>query len=424
LEAGRLTMGRNKGSSGEKREPRELRLYHFWPGPEQPPVNRLIAMFEKKHPGVSVSQNILEWWVYTASMPRHIAKAMCDVMITEAGQMLRGFASAGLLRELSDVWGENYEKIFPEWVTKRCTVNGEVYGIPAKIYTFPVWYKKEVFEKHGINPPKTWEEFIEICERIKKAGIYPIISGGDGTSDWFINILARVGGRKFYEGLAEGKESWIDRRVITSYEILRDISKEFFYPHPFGLDWRTAFSRFNAGAAAMMLQGDWVNTVMRYDHGYTPGVEYDCFPLPPIDRQTGQVMVVGANAWVIPINSGAPDLARSFIEFTCSPAVQRTMAKMGMGIMPTSVPEKNYDPVSRKLIKELKGEKVYNLSACMPRKMRGLEQMLRMRILLNPHIDAQGIKDLMTEMEIVAKEHHTLKGLVYLGMHALKDLSS
>ncbi|MEM2878344.1 MAG: extracellular solute-binding protein [Candidatus Hadarchaeales archaeon] len=419
-------MARNyRKKQNRSNNQRELRLYHFWPGPEQPPVNQLIALFTKKHPGVRVSQNILEWWVYAAAMPRHIARGMCDVMITEAGQMLQSFASVGLISELTEIWEENsYEKMFPEWISKRCMIDGEVYGIPAKLYTFCIWYKKEIFKSHGLKPPETWDEFIEICERLKKTGLYPIISGGDGTSDWLINILARVGGKKFYDGLVEGRESWIDSRVITSYEMLRDISRDFFYPHPFGLDWRTAFSRFNAGAAAMMLQGDWVNTVMFYENGYRPGVEYDCFPLPPVDRKSGQVMVVGGNAWVVPRNSEAPDLAREFIEFTCSSEAQNAMARFGMGIMPTRVPARYYNPITRKLIDELKGETVYNMSASMPKKLRGLEQLLRMRIVLNPHIEAQEIKDLMTEMEIAAKEHHTLKGLSYLGMKALKDLSS
>ncbi|MEM2874419.1 MAG: ABC transporter substrate-binding protein [Candidatus Hadarchaeales archaeon] len=413
-------MGKSK-----PRERRELRLYHFWPGPEQPPVNELIRLFEKKHPNVEVSQNILEWWVYTASMPRHITRGMCDIMITEAGQMLHSFALGGFLRELTDMWEENsYSRIFPEWLTNRCMIDGEVYGIPAKIYTFCVWYRKDVFEKYGVEPPGTWSEFMDMCERLKRAGIPPIISGGDGTADWLINILARVAGKKFYEGLIEGKESWTDPKVITSYEMLRDLSRDFFYPHPFGLDWRSAFARFNSGAAAMMLQGDWINTVMRYEHGYTPGVEYDCFPLPPIEKGVGQVMVVGGNAWVVPKNSAAPELARKFMEFTSSPPAQRTMAGMGMGIMPTRVPVKNYDAVSRRIIRELEEEKVYNLSASVPRKIRGLEQMLRMRIILNPHIDSQKIRDLMTEMELVTKEHHTLRGLSYLGMRALRDLSS
>jgi len=404
---------------------RELRLYHFWPGPEQPPINELTRLFEKKYPNVKVSQNILEWWVYTASMPRHIMRGMCDAMISEAGQMLYSFASTGLLSELTDLWeSDGYNNIFPEWIAKRCMIDGEVYGFPAKVYTFCVWYKKEVFRKYGVEPPETWDEFLELCRRLKKAGIHPIISGGDGTSDWFVNILARIAGKKFYEGLIDGKESWTDQKIIASYEILKGLSNEFFYPHPFGLNWRTAFSKFNTGAAAMMLQGDWVNTVMRYEYGYTPGLEYDCFPIPPIEKEVGQVMVFGSNAWAVPKSSTTPDLAREFLRFTSSPPTQRSMARMGMGIMPTPVPLKSYDPISKKLIKELRGEKVYSLSASLPRKLRGLEQMLRMRILLNPHIDAQGIKDLMTEMEIAAKEHHTLKGLSYLGIRALGDLSS
>ncbi len=69
-------------------------------------------------------------------------------------------------------------------------LNG-TYIYKDKLYAMPidsivlsgVFYNKEVFESAGVEIPKTWDEFLAVCEKIKETGITPVYySGKDAWS--------------------------------------------------------------------------------------------------------------------------------------------------------------------------------------------------------------------------------------------------
>lgn len=64
------------------------------------------------------------------------------------------------------------------------TFRGEVNCLPIQQYLTVVFYNKTLFKKLGITKtPDTWPQFLEVCEKIKKAGIAPI--GLDGGIDFY-----------------------------------------------------------------------------------------------------------------------------------------------------------------------------------------------------------------------------------------------
>jgi ABC-type glycerol-3-phosphate transport system substrate-binding protein len=45
-------------------------------------------------------------------------------------------------------------------------------------------YNKDIFAKVGVQPPKTWNELIAVCQKIQAAGYQPIAMAGDFDSFW------------------------------------------------------------------------------------------------------------------------------------------------------------------------------------------------------------------------------------------------
>jgi ABC-type glycerol-3-phosphate transport system substrate-binding protein len=45
-------------------------------------------------------------------------------------------------------------------------------------------YNKDIFAKAGVQPPKTWNELISVCQKIQAAGYQPIAMAGDFDSFW------------------------------------------------------------------------------------------------------------------------------------------------------------------------------------------------------------------------------------------------
>lgn len=46
------------------------------------------------------------------------------------------------------------------------------------------FYNVEIFEKVGVEPPKTWDEFVDVCAKIEAAGYQPLAVAGDFQSFW------------------------------------------------------------------------------------------------------------------------------------------------------------------------------------------------------------------------------------------------
>ncbi len=392
-----------------------VEISHFWAEAEEQPLDALVNRFEKKHPTLKIRQNIMDWWTYRDTMKRQMVEAPPDVVVCNLGDTLPRFVKNDQLADLMDVW-EKHDLFdaFPEWVKENCSFRGKMYGVPSKCFTYAVWYLTDVFKEHKIKPPKTWGEFLNVCESFKKAGVYPIMAGKDETFDWFSNILVRIGGPELYDGLSKGTKSWRDPKVIKAYEILRDLSIKYFYPHPFGFNSPMAWRKLNMREAAMYLRGDWVNGMWQREYHYTPGVEYDYFLLPPIDQRIGQVMVVGGDAWMLPKAARHPREAREFIEYAGSLEAHELLARNGMGILThKDVPKKAYDSISLRLHNELsKYPTVHEMGAALSLKIASIEQAQRMKILLNPTIRRDAIEDLASEIEIISKEHHALEHLL------------
>ena len=401
----------------EKKRPKKkkiLEISHFWAGPEEQPIDAIIERFERKYPHVKAHQNIMDWWTYKSTIKRQMREVPPDVIVCDVGETLTSFAGYEQLMDLTGMWRrENFLDVFPEWMKEECSFRGSMYGVPSKYFTYAVWYLTDVFKEHGIKPPKTWDEFMKVCQSFKEAGISPIMASGDNVFDWFMNLLARIGGAEFYEGLLQGTKSWTDSKVIKTCEMLREFLRKYFYPHPFGFNSPMAWVKLNKREAAMYLQGDWLNGMWQREYHYSPRKEYDYFLPPPIDRNIGQVMVVGGNAWMVPKRARHPSEAKRFVEYAGSREAHELMARKGMGILARKdVPKTVYDPIYASLRDELtKYPTVHAIGAALPLTITSTAYVQIGKIILNPNIPRRGIEDLVAEIEMVAKEHRALEYL-------------
>lgn len=100
--------------------------------------------------------------------------------------------NAGKLAPLpNEVWHDDYDRV---WRQELPT--GRHYALPFKIaHASVVWYRKSVFAAHGLTPPRTWPDWLELNESIiDRTGVAPLALGGaDGwvLAGFFENLLLR-----------------------------------------------------------------------------------------------------------------------------------------------------------------------------------------------------------------------------------------
>lgn len=108
--------------------------------------------------------------------------------------------------------GRMDEKVIP-----AVSVNDEVYGISFpgyKVYWY--YYNTEIFDELGLTAPTNYEEFKEICQKIKDAGIIPIYEGiQDG---WHQQLpFYELGG--YYNQVHEGLYDQLNNNEIKLTDI-------------------------------------------------------------------------------------------------------------------------------------------------------------------------------------------------------------
>lgn len=122
--------------------------------------------------------------------------------------------------DLSELWdqAELADKI-PQNVRSLIELDGNPYMTPLAINWTAIYYNKEVFAEAGLQPPKTWDEFINVCEQLILNGEIPLVITGNRSYTfmlWFDMLNLRINGAQFHRDLLDGKERWDDARV---YEV-------------------------------------------------------------------------------------------------------------------------------------------------------------------------------------------------------------
>jgi raffinose/stachyose/melibiose transport system substrate-binding protein len=152
-------------------------------------------------------------------------------------------------------------RLKPEWLP-AVSYRGRVYGLIVWddtlgwVYT----YNDKIFERLGLHPPRTTREFMDVCERIKRAGIVPIYE--PGASRWHTALTFFEMGATFEEndpGLYDRLNA--NRLTFAGYEpfrralnqILLAVNRGFF-----GIDFMAntiegSKSALISGTAAMTL---------------------------------------------------------------------------------------------------------------------------------------------------------------------------
>lgn len=210
------------------------------------------------------------------------------------------------------VWRPWYERIWGS-----ASVAGRHYALPFKLANVSVvWYRRDL----GLTPPKTWDEWLDLNERIIDDGMAPLALGGaDGwvLAQFFENVLLRTYPDTF-DALADPRHPptlWDSREVRDAFERVATM-----WGRPAALtggagnalvqqfpDAVLEVCRY--GRAAMVPAPDFAESVIRR-FAPDPG-DYDTFEFPPGDGGDPP-LVVSADLLVLtrPATGPAQDLIR------------------------------------------------------------------------------------------------------------------
>ncbi|MEO1612175.1 MAG: extracellular solute-binding protein, partial [Pseudomonadota bacterium] len=131
------------------------------------------------------------------------------------------------------------------------TFNGDVHGLPFSV-SLPVgYYNMDLMAKAGITSPdqlpKTWDEVVEVCGKLRDAGVKnPIFWGWNITGNWFMQALMWSQDKAIVEN---GRVTLDSPEALTALETMKGIFRGCDMQN---LEWKAALASFSAGEIGMM----------------------------------------------------------------------------------------------------------------------------------------------------------------------------
>jgi multiple sugar transport system substrate-binding protein len=304
--------------------------------------------FEKANPDVDLKVTYVGEEAYKVQMSGWLATDPPDVLSWHNGERMAYFAKRGLLEDLStdwqkDGWNQTYAAVKPP-----STYAGKQYAAPLGYDSYGFFYRKDLFEKAGISgEPKTWDEFLADCKKLKAAGIAPIAVPAKDSwtlAAWFDYLDLRINGYAFHEQLMAGEIPYTDPRVRKVYATWKTlIDDKYFVDNALSYDVDSVSPLLVNGQAAMMLMGTFFSAGLpeatRDKMGY--------FRFPVIDASVPMAEDGPVNILMIPEKATNKKDAHRLLAFMAQAKINGELAK-GWGQLPSNnqAPEPQ-DPISK-----------------------------------------------------------------------------
>jgi len=134
--------------------------HHFTSTTEFKGLERVMALFAQKYPGIKLVQENIPNPDYMAKMTAAVmanARPNAAMVTAERLNDLLGMNALVDLTARVKSWPRYSE--YPEQAWAGATAGGKIYGVPAFTFVDWMYYRKDWFDEAGLAPPKTMQDF-------------------------------------------------------------------------------------------------------------------------------------------------------------------------------------------------------------------------------------------------------------------------
>lgn len=278
-------------------------------------MQKLVDKFNKQNMDIQVTLNSPAD-AGTVLKTRMTKDDLPDIIAYGGDNTYTELTEAGILLDLSDQ--ESLKKINSSYMKMVYDINGEkeqkAYGIPFAANASGIIYNVDLFQKAGVKVPETWDELMEVCQKLSAAGIQPFeLSFKDSWTilpSW--NSLAPATQPDgFLEAKKEGKATFLG----THEEVLKKYNKlvEYAQPDFMGTSYDDGNRNFAAGKAAMLINGVWAVPEIKKSNDK---INLDMFAYPATNDKSKNKVVSGIDVMLMVTNKCKnPEAAKRFVAF-------------------------------------------------------------------------------------------------------------
>jgi raffinose/stachyose/melibiose transport system substrate-binding protein len=252
-----LVFAFNTPASSKTKLSGEIEFFH-WRGEDQPTFQAIIDNFQKRNPGVKITQAIVPTSTYETTAVTRIGANKKIALFATLRARFPEYINANLMLDVSK---EKYLRNFVNVSVTTGTVNGKVYApFLQSLFNMPL-YNTEIFAKEGLTPPRTWPGLLRLCKDLRAKGYTPMAWDGAFRPQAMQMINAMLANsmpdsfKSYGELVAGGKvtEPWFFDGVAKKFE---EMHKAGCFPeNGLGVTEAAANALFASGRAAIRPTG-------------------------------------------------------------------------------------------------------------------------------------------------------------------------
>jgi multiple sugar transport system substrate-binding protein len=216
--------GDDESSAPQQPEPGQKITLEFWSW--VPGIDKAVDLWNSENPDVQVKLSTIPVGTSGgyAKMYSALEAGNAPDLAQVEYQELPSFLLADGLEELTQYGAPDVEGDFVEWQWQQGVFGDEVYAIPQASGPMAMFYRQDLFDQWGIEPPTTWTEYEEAAREVRSHGAY-IATFPPGNSAWFTSLAWQAGAQWFG---TDGEEWTVDidneetRKVAEYWQNLID----------------------------------------------------------------------------------------------------------------------------------------------------------------------------------------------------------
>lgn len=291
--------------------------------------DELIIDFNAKYPNIAVKQNNVSNNAGKVAKARAASGDFPDIYLSwPTDNEFKNYVNNGLIMNVTN---EGFTRNSIPEIQKLYEYNGKMYGVPLSMNAAGVIYNKKLFKEAGVEVPKTWSEFVKVCDKLKSKNIIPIeLTIKDGWTVGTFNqlIMHELFTYEMFQKVIKGETP------LTGSKEWRELSEktlkitEYSQRDAIVVGYDQGIQEFANGKAAMFLQGLWAIPSIKKVNS---DIKLGTFAFPGVDNVNKIKVTSGVDVGLsISAQTKNPEACKAFLDFLTTREIAQKYSDMDM----------------------------------------------------------------------------------------------
>lgn len=282
-------------------------------------IQELIDEFNKANPDIVVKQESQSWGEIYTKAPAAVAAGNGPDILFAIPDFTPIMRATGAVQPVEDFVDEmNKAHKYMDFAIAPYRYDSHTWAIPLWNMSHNLWYRKSAFQKAGVTPPTTWDEWLAAAEKLTSGTQYGIGLPGNKnlyTDQVAYDFMVNNGAEEIYN--KDGTLRFDNPKTAEAFDFYNKLFK-YSPPDSTGWAWGEAEACLASNTCAMVLQYTVIST-FDSQSGSDPS-DLGVVAIPHSASQTQSNTIAYSNAaMILTTDKAKQDAAYKFFRFILEP---------------------------------------------------------------------------------------------------------